>query len=414
LFERLWGRGMRPDCAQGLPEAEALLALFLTEWNVTLLQRSQACRRVLPPCQRFVPALCSCPRDQTVVGIGQVLWPPSPLGLRARFVQCSGQRLALEVVVRGHLCEGLQGGVDTRGLAGFQHRRFDGAIHPEPTEREARGGTAIHPPPTAPIPGPPPRGATIGDRELPPTPATPAEAPEPGRPPLRGAPGASLRPGALGCQELVRLPQVLPAEGPWVIVQPPHTPLRQGLLLALALRRPSVHEPQLGFGAPLDERPSLVRIAQPLMAAMPTGQAPAEGPSQRPRADLRQRQLGITLPAHRLPGTPQCTELLADACDGVLPLRVGELCDAIITGAYKPHGDCPPDMAAVAFRCQGLAGALPHEAQLLCGHGARHPEDSTLIALARIIEAILLEAERLGQRTEIDQRRPVAMVASQP
>ena len=139
---------------------------------MTLLQRCQACRSVLHPCQRFVPALFSCPRDHTVLGIGQVLVPTGPLRFIARFVQRSCPRLALDVLWCGHRLQCLQGGVDTSRLEGLQPGRCDGAIHPEPADRSARGGAAIHPAPAAHLPGHPTSGAPRGDRELTPTPAT--------------------------------------------------------------------------------------------------------------------------------------------------------------------------------------------------------------------------------------------------
>ena len=87
LFERFWGRAMRPHRAPGLPQAEELLALLLTQWDVTLLQGRQARLSVLSPCQRFVPALLSLPRAQTVFGGGRVILPAGPPGFIARFIQ---------------------------------------------------------------------------------------------------------------------------------------------------------------------------------------------------------------------------------------------------------------------------------------------------------------------------------------
>jgi hypothetical protein len=182
----------------------------------------------------------------------------------------------------------------------------------------------------------------------------------------------------------------------------------------MALRRPAVDEHPLGCRAPLDERPSIVRLAQPLREAMPTRQAPADVPPPGPRADRRPRQRGITRPEPGLTGTAQCMKLLEDACDGVWHWAVGALCDPIITGAYNPHGDFPHAMAPVAVGFTGLAGARTHEAQRLGGHGALHPEASTSIALTRSLEAIISDAPRLGPRTPIDPMMPVALVASHP
>jgi hypothetical protein len=87
FFERLWGRGMRPHRTQSLAQGEQLLALLLTEWDVTLLQRRAVRLRVFHPLQRLVPAMFSCTRHQAVFGIGKVVLPPRPLGVIARFLQ---------------------------------------------------------------------------------------------------------------------------------------------------------------------------------------------------------------------------------------------------------------------------------------------------------------------------------------
>jgi hypothetical protein len=145
-----------------------------------------------------------------------------------------------------------------------------------------------------------------------------------------------------------------------VIVEQQNTPLRQRLFLAMALPRPPVDNDGLGCRAPIDECPSIVRIAQHLMDAMPTRQAPADVPAQRPRADLRQWHLRITIPEPGLPGTAQFPQLLEDASDGVLHWAVGDLFNAIVTRAHEPHGDFPHDMASLDFGFKGLAGSLTH------------------------------------------------------
>jgi len=76
-----------------------------------------------------------------------------------------------------------------------------------------------------------------------------------------------------------------------------------------------------------------------------------------------------------LTGTTQFTKFLKDASDGVLDLAISDLFDPIIPGADEPDGDFPHDMAALDFRFKSLACPLTHEAQLIFGHGALHPED---------------------------------------
>jgi hypothetical protein len=143
----------------------------------------------------------------------------------------------------------------------------------------------------------------------------------------------------------------------------------------MALPRPPVDDDRRGFCATIDQRPGIVRIAQHLMDAMLTGQAPADVSAPSPRADLRQWYLCITIPQHGLSGTAQFPKLLENAGDGVLHLAVGDLFDAIVTRAYESHGDFPHDMAPWDFGFKGLARPLAHEPQLLFRHRALHPQD---------------------------------------
>jgi hypothetical protein len=90
FFEPLWSCGMMPHRAQSLAQSESLLALLLTEWDVTLLQRREVRLRVLHPLQRLVPAMVSFTRHQAVCGIGEGILPTGPLGFIARFLQRQG------------------------------------------------------------------------------------------------------------------------------------------------------------------------------------------------------------------------------------------------------------------------------------------------------------------------------------
>src|SRR5262249_55467032 len=126
--------------------------------------------------------------------------------------------------------------------------------------------------------------------------------------------------------------------------------------------------------AAIDQRSGITRIAEHLMDAMLAGQAPADVPTQGPRAHLRQRQLRLTIPEHGLAGTTQLPKLLEDAGDRVLHVPVGMLFDALVTGTHEPDGDCPPDMTPLDFGFKGLTRPLAHEAQLVFRHRALHAQ----------------------------------------
>jgi hypothetical protein len=204
---------------------------------------------------------------------------------------------------------------------------------------------------------------------------------------------------AIGFQELLGVQKVFPAHVPRVIVPQQNTPLCDRLLPTMALPCPPVDEDGLGFCATIDQRPGIGGIAPPLMNALLTRQAPADVSAQRPRADLRQWHLRLTVPKHGRPGPAQLTQLLEDASDGVVYLTVGDLFQAIVTRAPKPYGDFPHDMTPLEFGFKGLPGALTPEAQLRFRHRALHPQHSTSIQLPRIIAAIIVDEQGLRQCT---------------
>src|SRR5262249_47820445 len=109
----------------------------------------------------------------------------------------------------------------------------------------------------------------------------------------------------MGLQELLGLQEVLPADVPRMIVQQQNTPLRHRLFLTVTLPGPPVNNHGLSARAAIDQRSGITRIAEHLMDAMLAGQAPADVPTQGPRAHLRQRQLRLTIPEHGLAGTTQ-------------------------------------------------------------------------------------------------------------
>ena len=82
------------------------------------------------------------------------------------------------------------------------------------------------------------------------------------------------------------MPKLLPADIPRVMVHQQHPPLRDGLLLAMALPRPPVNDAGLGGGAALDQCPGVARIAQPLLEAGLTGHAPEDRSARGPRRPL--------------------------------------------------------------------------------------------------------------------------------
>jgi hypothetical protein len=177
---------------------------------------------------------------------------------------------------------------------------------------------------------------------------------------------------AIGLQHLLVVQKILPADVPRVIVQQDNPPLCYWLFLAMTLPRPPVDDHGLGGGAAVDQRPRIARIAEHLMDTMLAGQAPTDVLTQGPWVHLRQRQLCLTIPEHRLSSTTQLPKLLEDARDGVLDLTISDFFHAIILRPHESDGDFPHHMPALDFGFKGLACPLAHEAQLIFRHRAFH------------------------------------------
>jgi hypothetical protein len=205
--------------------------------------------------------------------------------------------------------------------------------------------------------------------------------------------------------------KVLPADVPGVIVQQDNPPLRHRLFLALALPCPPVDDHGLGRRAAIDQCPRLARIMEHLLDTMLAGPAPADVLAHGPRADLRQRQRRLTLPEHRWSGTAQGPKFLEDACDGVLDLTISAFFHAIVRRPHASDGAFPHHMPALDFGFKGLARPLAPAAQRLFRHRALHPQPQAVVELPRVIDAVIVDEQGLGQRPPIDQMMPVAVLA---
>jgi len=189
--------------------------------------------------------------------------------------------------------------------------------------------------------------------------------------------------------------------------------LLQWLFPPCPLPGTSIFDDGLGLGAPIDESASIAWIGQYLVNTMAPGQLPEDVVACCPRVDLGQRQLRITVPQHGLTGTPEFAKFLEHAVQRLLHLTVGDLFQAMLFRADKAHRYFSHDMAMADFLFEGFPRPLTQQAQLIFGHRALHAEDSAIVQLAWIIDAIVIHEPGLRQGTEIDQMVPVPVVPRQ-
>jgi hypothetical protein len=402
---------MGPYRRQVLAQGASTLALLLTARDRRVLQRRALCVHRGDLGARLVPAPCSFARHQAMGGIDEVLVPPGPLGLVARFFQGECQRLPCGVMGGETALKRLQGRCDPGWVDGVQDGGCDGPINAETADRQTRGGAALHTAAVAHRARHATRRPARGHLELPSTAPTTEHATEQGRTPLGGATDGCLWRVAIGLQGLWVVHTLLPTARARMMIQPEETPRLSRLLPTWALPGAPILDDRLRLGAPRGERPSVAWLGQDVIDAMPTGQAPEDLTACGAGVPLGPWQWRLTRPHGRLASTPQDAQRPEDPRNGGLDLAGGALCKAMVVRPHTPAWDFPHDMAAPDVLFAGWPRPLTPPAQLLCRDRALHAAHEAIGALARILEAIILPQQGVGEGTPIEQRMPVAVMA---
>ena len=92
------------------------------------------------------------------------------------------------------------------------------------------------------------------------------------------------------------------------------------------------------------------------------------------------------------------------------PIRI--LLDAVVANPHVTDGNRHEQLATARLLLQGLKRALAQYRQLHLAHGSLHAEQQPVIGMARIVDAVLVEDECADKTTELQQRVPVAAIAS--
>ena len=135
--------------------------------------------------------------------------------------------------------------------------------------------------------------------------------------------------------------------------------------------------------------------------------------SGRARFHLRQRNLFLAKPDRRLPRASQLTKLLEYAGDRLLHLPVRRLLDVAFLRAHKADRQLPQRAASFHLLLERCASALSQQVQLKLAHRALESQHQAIIELTRIIDPVIVNQQRFGQRAQIDQVMPVSIVASE-
>ena len=226
------------------------------------------------------------------------------------------------------------------------------------------------------------------------------------RRPFAGGPGGPL--GAVGVrvageQALVAL-ELVPADVAEVGVRDQRRPLlaRQLLHARLPVGRLA------GAAAAVDERARVARVVpvaerHPDKLALALAAADAGGEAQPLAVE------GLHDGARRagaLEGGEQVAERLLDALVGVERDLAGGVGD-------EPDRQRQRQLAAAGLGEDAPAQARAQEVQLRLRHLPLEPEQQPVVELARVVEAVLVQDQRLGERADLEQPVPIGVVAGE-
>ncbi len=119
------------------------------------------------------------------------------------------------------------------------------------------------------------------------------------------------------------------------------------------------------------------------------------------------------IPQEHLTQCAQTLKLKKHALDGFLNFAVRRHLDAAdATAAKVTNRHLGQDLPAENLLPIGLLGSLAKNAQLELAHSALEPQKQTVIEQTWIIDAFVIDHDRFGEHTQIDQVMPVTVVAS--
>ena len=87
--------------------------------------------------------------------------------------------------------------------------------------------------------------------------------------------------------------------------------------------------------------------------------------------------------------------------------------DSIVGGVTKSYGQPQTQLTATSLVQDTASQASFQDVEFGLGERALHAEDQAIVEVGRIIEAVLIEQQRVGQRTELQELVPIAGVASE-
>ena len=98
----------------------------------------------------------------------------------------------------------------------------------------------------------------------------------------------------------------------------------------------------------------------------------------------------------------------------LLDLQVGIQHHLSVRGVDHAYRQRTAQLAAARLVEQAAAQTSPQHVQLRLAHGALQPQQQAVVEMGRVVDAILVENERVGEGADLQQPVPVGRIARQP
>jgi len=125
----------------------------------------------------------------------------------------------------------------------------------------------------------------------------------------------------------------------------------------------------------------------------------------------RKEQTLFTEAAHGRRCRAGAAEGLEESAHGGLDLLVGVEDDTARGVGNKTHRQPHLEFAPTCLGPLAAEQACAQHVELGLAHGALESEQQAVIEMRRVVEAVLIEDERVGQRTDLEQTVPVGRAA---
>ena len=125
----------------------------------------------------------------------------------------------------------------------------------------------------------------------------------------------------------------------------------------------------------------------------------------------RQHDLFLSQPEEHLPGALELRKFTEDNIDSISHSTIGVLFEPIIFGVYIADGYEAEQLPSSRFRPPRINQAPSEYRQLHLAHRSFHAEHKSIVRIAWIVHAILVDDQTIDQTTGLKQRVPIPSVA---